>query len=411
MCKFQLENRYKVSRYFSIIFFFSLIVTAIIMIVSLWITSINNIMKSKSDYLYTLGYQIFIIFSLFLNIILLKIILYKKVYKPIKEILEFLIAKGFSKKEINENDVSFVTSTIEQQISKYECLTRVISQNIPILKEIFLREIITMKSISEENIWYKSSLYNCNIKPGKLYNISVITIDEHKVVTSYHNRQEVNMSEIFLRKIVNKICEEQAEIGIEILKFYNNELVIFFSINLERQDSALDIIISLMREIHKQIIKDGKFNITVGVSSIYRYITNSMDMYEETKSSPNIDFINGNHVKVLKENEIVSQTKIFIDKSFMSPDISLDVLTENIHFSISYLEMLFKKSYNHSIKVYITLKRIGKAKELLNNSDLKIKEIRDLVGYVNDRSFNNIFKKYEGLTPGEFRNQRLKSIP
>ena len=48
--------------------------------------------------------------------------------------------------------------------------------------------------------------------------------------------------------------------------------------------------------------------------------------------------------------------------------------------------------------------RIARAKELLVNTEEKIKDIVAQVGYQDMASFTRKFKEYEGVTPMEYRN-------
>ncbi|WP_369293399.1 helix-turn-helix domain-containing protein [Alkalihalophilus pseudofirmus] len=48
-----------------------------------------------------------------------------------------------------------------------------------------------------------------------------------------------------------------------------------------------------------------------------------------------------------------------------------------------------------------------KAKELLRNSNYKIIKISEIVGYENQRYFNQVFKKYVGTSPRAYRANHL----
>ena len=56
---------------------------------------------------------------------------------------------------------------------------------------------------------------------------------------------------------------------------------------------------------------------------------------------------------------------------------------------------------------YLTEVRLRNARELLKDSGLSIKEICAESGYSDPNYFSRIFKKYEGVTPSEFR-ERLR---
>lgn len=106
-----------------------------------------------------------------------------------------------------------------------------------------------------------------------------------------------------------------------------------------------------------------------------------------------------------KSQEIYERTKKIIDDCYGDANLNLDVISSQIGFSISYLSKIFKEYEGKSIKPYILDKRMEAAEELLINSRLKIKEIAEKVGYWNDRAFINGFKKFKGITPGEFRDK------
>ncbi|MNG38889.1 Arabinose operon regulatory protein [compost metagenome] len=52
-----------------------------------------------------------------------------------------------------------------------------------------------------------------------------------------------------------------------------------------------------------------------------------------------------------------------------------------------------------------------KACELLRESDHKVSDIAELVGYENQRYFSQVFKKFTGQTPSEFRESPLPVTP
>jgi YesN/AraC family two-component response regulator len=52
---------------------------------------------------------------------------------------------------------------------------------------------------------------------------------------------------------------------------------------------------------------------------------------------------------------------------------------------------------------YLLSLRLKHAKILLSNSNYSITEISQMVGYFNPASFIRIFKKYEGMPPGQYR--------
>lgn len=54
---------------------------------------------------------------------------------------------------------------------------------------------------------------------------------------------------------------------------------------------------------------------------------------------------------------------------------------------------------------YVNGLRMRRAKQLLTSLHLKIQEIASAVGYQNVNSFIRMFKRYSGMTPGEYRKK------
>ncbi|MBN1411726.1 MAG: AraC family transcriptional regulator [Spirochaetales bacterium] len=105
---------------------------------------------------------------------------------------------------------------------------------------------------------------------------------------------------------------------------------------------------------------------------------------------------------------IAQKVKSFIDQNYHDRNLSLVTITDELKYSISYLSSIFKNTYGQTIKDYITGIRLAKARELLINTNQKIIEISNQVGYDNVGSFVKIFKTYLGETPQKFRYRIVK---
>ncbi len=86
-------------------------------------------------------------------------------------------------------------------------------------------------------------------------------------------------------------------------------------------------------------------------------------------------------------------------------DLSLVRLAEIHYFNPSYLSRFFKQERGINLSEYIDKCRIRRAKELLRNGDLKIREVAASVGYEAAHSFTRFFKKATGMTPQEYRDR------
>jgi two-component system response regulator YesN len=93
----------------------------------------------------------------------------------------------------------------------------------------------------------------------------------------------------------------------------------------------------------------------------------------------------------------------YINLNFHNANLSVEMLSEEFELSSNYLCSIFKKAAGKTIHQYLTDVRIEKAKELLQNSNFKIYEIAEMVGYLDTNYFSTVFKKILGHPPLYFR--------
>ncbi|MCX7749819.1 MAG: AraC family transcriptional regulator [Clostridia bacterium] len=106
-----------------------------------------------------------------------------------------------------------------------------------------------------------------------------------------------------------------------------------------------------------------------------------------------------------KVKELIGIAVNYIRNNF-ERDISLGDIAKFVFLSPSYFTRAFKEEMGLSPINYLLQIRIERAKELLSDTELKISEIAQQVGFSNQQRFNEIFKKYTGLAPLQYRKQK-----
>ena len=93
-------------------------------------------------------------------------------------------------------------------------------------------------------------------------------------------------------------------------------------------------------------------------------------------------------------------------------EITLDSVSESLHLSKYYISRLINKKLRQNFNEYINNLRISEACNLLRETDKKIADISEDVGFGTIRSFNRSFKLIMGMSPAEYRskNNALKAI-
>jgi len=83
--------------------------------------------------------------------------------------------------------------------------------------------------------------------------------------------------------------------------------------------------------------------------------------------------------------------------------LSLTKVAKSVHISPNYLSERFKEVTGINFVDYIARTRTEKARELLENSNLRISEIAFAVGFQSLSQFNRVFKKLTRQSPSQSR--------
>ncbi len=106
------------------------------------------------------------------------------------------------------------------------------------------------------------------------------------------------------------------------------------------------------------------------------------------------------------ENMITMATLRYIDQNYKTA--SLKELCRELHLPDHTLSKMIKKSSGCNFIELLQRKRLGKAVNLLCDTDLPINDIIDAVGYENHSYFHRIFRERYGMTPRTFRMEHKK---
>jgi AraC-like DNA-binding protein len=99
----------------------------------------------------------------------------------------------------------------------------------------------------------------------------------------------------------------------------------------------------------------------------------------------------------------IYQAKLAIEGS-MGGLPNIQDLVDGSGLSQSYFFQIFKECTGLTPYQYRLQVQIGRAKELLHNSDLSVKQIGHMIDFPNIDQFSKMFKKRMGMTPSEYRN-------
>jgi Response regulator containing CheY-like receiver domain and AraC-type DNA-binding domain len=99
----------------------------------------------------------------------------------------------------------------------------------------------------------------------------------------------------------------------------------------------------------------------------------------------------------------LSEQIIHIIENEYDRDLTLDECASRLHYNLFYVSTIFKKETGVTFSEYLAMYRLNKAKKLLIETDLPIKDIAERLTYNNPQNFIRYFRKLEGITPGQYR--------
>lgn len=106
-------------------------------------------------------------------------------------------------------------------------------------------------------------------------------------------------------------------------------------------------------------------------------------------------------IKEAANNPLYKKVVRYLEENSMK-NLSLESLAQEFHVSTYYVSKIVKLATNCSFSEFLTQLRIAKAKDMLRQGRMNVKEVSFAVGFNSQHYFSRIFKKYTGLSPSEY---------
>ena len=105
-------------------------------------------------------------------------------------------------------------------------------------------------------------------------------------------------------------------------------------------------------------------------------------------------------------NQSVIRTALqYMEENFTDDSLTLNRVAGVANVSANHFSALFSQEMGQTFIEYLTQLRMNRAKEQLRCTDMRSGEIALEVGYKDPHYFSFLFKKTQGCTPSEYRNQ------
>ncbi len=334
---------------------------------------------------------------------------------------EYLL-KPFAKEEIVEKislGVKWVKREQDKRKSEIEDKEKIYTL-LPVLENQLSDLIINDKIKGVDYSMYLQCL-NMNFKNSYAMVISLKNKYEYGDISSAEkDKVKMKIGE-YIKEYVNR---RYKCIGNYV--FYE-ELTYFIQIDNEDSKDFKNLEINLAFNLRREIKKRFNVSIRAGLGKIVNSVEEMIESYRQAmkslvynSESVNIIHIDDvddklisdmfNEIKINRSKNLNNKvkTKLFENvKNFIKENIEteleLERVANNFGLSVYYFSRTFKEVTGINFSEYVNKCRIDIAKELLSNGELSIKEVCYKVGYNDPNYFSKVFKKYEGISPVNFK--------
>lgn len=204
-----------------------------------------------------------------------------------------------------------------------------------------------------------------------------------------------------MMQTANLICSNKLEEALEQLEIFVEGVKIRKYPMNEFQEEMKLIIQTTMKVYEKSLNnkKEEVFEILDMFS--YQNIDEYMEVVHQWISR--FDELVSDNIDEYKTG-IKMQKAIDYIKENYSTNLNMAVVSNYISMNYSLFSFTFKQYTGTNFVNYLRNVRVGEAKKLLTETDMKVNEISKAVGYDHEKHFMKIFKNITGLTPSQYRN-------
>lgn len=109
----------------------------------------------------------------------------------------------------------------------------------------------------------------------------------------------------------------------------------------------------------------------------------------------------------LQLSPLVRRARSYIAEHYADPQLTLEVLADQLQVSSAYLSRTMKRELGYSFIHLLVQVRIQRATQLLAESEGTILEVAEQVGYESQHYFSTAFKKVTGVSPNRYRREKV----
>ena len=224
---------------------------------------------------------------------------------------------------------------------------------------------------------------------------------EKHIYSSDEDTLNLSVGEVQDSQLMQMISEDISRKDTELLRRHFECLNQKYHDNTQYSAMYIKFVFSnVIQELYQENQFSGERRLEQEVERLYS-CQNIMEIIKVTED--NIS----EYEKFLEQSMSESRNEVATVKKYIyqhyDEDLNLEMLAEKVYLSSGYLSFIFKKETGMNLNRFIRVFRMEKAKEFLCNTNMKVAQVSEKVGFANVSYFCRSFREYYGSSPESYR--------
>jgi two-component system response regulator YesN len=326
-----------------------------------------------------------------------------------KEALSYQVIDYLVKLELTEEVLSNVLKKALAKVSQVRKSENVLDNSvisINILKEQFYTRLILNLFESEHQFRLQAHNLKMNFEHSS-FEACYVEIYSEKL-NDMPEEKQLNLYTSSLQ-IIQELTAKYVPCHVLSLDMKHFAIIFFLEVGKEKEYKS--IINNALVQVSSMLFNYYSVTLLASVGSsvsnpmqIASSFQDAKQIFSQIRPKQPIIFLEDIIVNKDYKNHIVINVKKYI-KDHAEEKLTLNKVADVFNISPNYLSVLFSKYNNIGFTDYINKCKIDAAIKLMTDSNLKIYEISEILGFESAFYFSRVFKKVIGVSPRDFINQ------
>lgn len=326
-------------------------------------------------------------------------------YKPVGRLLALL--EGERIEGIDEY-VQIETS-VRKYIQSNTDLTITLNRYMEALREVYLEKILLGKISYTDGVNEISNLYNLNFE-HPFFAMILINIHEQDI-----DKENLYLDELQGIEALKQVLKAYVSTGKTNYVLKENEYFVGILNGGDADAEAFrENILYEAKQLKEYFKEKEEIDCEIYISSIFEELGELNKIYEKLEKELETEITKqekNEKSSDFSENKCLSIDYVLdtIKEKVFSDGFSVSGVADNLNITPAYLSRFFKGQMGMGVLDYVQRFRIARVKELIReDSKITIKDLAVATGFYNDVALIRVFKKYEGMTPKQFKDNLNK---